>query len=322
MNICYLINNEKKYIDILRVSIVSVLEHNTKYIKFYILYDGLVENDKESLRRIINNSNAEIYFIDVSLHTNDISLHTNWPNIVNVRLFLHEHLPDDVEKILYLDSDTLIVGPLGNLYDTDISSKAIAVAADTVRNEFKEQIGLKKSDIYFNSGVILINVKRYSQLLNKTTINRMIEEYGRNIIYPDQDLLNCCFVPKSEYSLLPLKYNMLPPYFLFDYQKLIQYKGINGWIYKENEYSYSINNPVIIHFAGSFCYSRPWVKKCRHPYAGQYREISYRINGGRCIYTDDRNFRQRIEAFCFRRIPEDIIVPLVCWVKRLYEKRK
>lgn len=321
MNICYVINNNKKFVDILKVSIASVLEYNVRKIKFYILYDGLNKKDKDSIELVTNNTNSEIYFIDVSSYINVIHLNTGWPNIVNVRLFLRELLPNDVEKILYLDSDTLVLDVLDNLYNTDIGDKSIAVVEDTVKDTFKEKLGLKKDDVYFNSGVILINVKRFSKFLNITTINEIIEKYGKNIRYPDQDLLNCCFIKYNEYILLPLKYNVLPPYFMFEYRWLIKYKNCKYWKYKEGEYRSSIENPSIVHFAGSFCYARPWAKKCQHPYAIKFREISNKINTDNFIYKDDRNLRQRMQSFFFRCFPNNIIMPLICRGKRLYEKR-
>ena len=206
------------------------------------------------------------------------------------------------------------------LYDMDIEEKAVAVVADTIRDSFKERIGLKKEDIYFNSGVILINVRRYSRLLDEITINGIIEKYGKNINYPDQDLLNCCFVKNNECILLPLRYNVLPPYFIFDYKSLIKYKASECWVYKEDEYRNSVENPAIVHFTGSFCYSRPWTKNCQHPYAHKFREISDKFNSENNIYPDDRNCRQKVQSFFIKRLPNKIIIPLVCGVKRFYEK--
>lgn len=321
MNICYVINNNKKFIHVLKVSIASVLKNNIRKINFYILYDGLTKEDKESIKLVINNTNSEISFIDVSSYLNSIHLNTEWSNIVNVRLFLRELLPSDVEKILYLDSDTLVIDTLDDLYDTDITDKAVAVVADTVKDTFKKKLGLREDDVYFNSGVILINVKRYSYFLSMAEINETIEKYGRHIKYPDQDLLNCCFVKHNEYVLLSLRYNVLPPYFMFEYQWLIKYKESKYWKYTENEYKSAIENPSIIHFAGSFCYSRPWTKKCGHPYAGKFQEISNKIKMDGYVYKDDRNVRQRIQAVLFSRLPKAIIVPLICGGKVFYEKR-
>lgn len=320
MNICYIVNSDKKYINILKVSIASVLEHNSRRIRFYIFYDGLTEEDIEALKSVVSSSYSEINFVDVSSYTNKIHLNTKWSDIVNVRLFLKRFLPRNIDKILYLDSDTLVVDSLDSLYDMDIRNKSIAVVADTIRDKYKIKLGLQKDDIYFNSGVILINVKRYSHFLCETALNEIIEKYGKQINYPDQDLLNCCFVKNNEYILLPLKYNVLPPYFIFDYQWLIKYKESNFWKYKEDEYKDSVDHPSIIHFAGSFCYSRPWSRVCHHPYAYKFREISDKINGENLFYQDDRNYRQRIQAFVFQLIPNKIIVPLICGVKKLYEK--
>ena len=131
-------------------------------------------------------------------------------------------------------------------------------------------------------------------MLDEITINGIIEKYGKNINYPDQDLLNCCFVKNNECILLPLRYNVLPPYF--------------------------IENPAIVHFTGSFCYSRPWTKNCQHPYAHKFREISDKFNSENNIYPDDRNCRQKVQSFFIKRLPNKIIIPLVCGVKRFYEK--
>ncbi|MBR7928200.1 glycosyltransferase family 8 protein [Aerococcaceae bacterium zg-ZUI334] len=110
--------------------------------------------------------------------------------------FYRYHIPELIEedKVLYLDSDILIVNALSSLYDLDIEHTSLAAVND---------FGLKNS---FNAGVLLINNRKWRE---KNVMNRALDIHEKADVvleFADQDVLNELF--KKEWTAIPNKYNM------------------------------------------------------------------------------------------------------------------
>jgi lipopolysaccharide biosynthesis glycosyltransferase len=132
------------------------------------------------------------------------------------RLLLPELLPDDVEKVLYLDCDLVIREDLSSLWETDISVTAFAAAhelqspavkarlVDGIR--FHRELGLTRDRARFNSGVLLMNLAhwRRSQLaLRAFTYLRVL---GDDVLWYEQEALNV--IARDEYRELDRRWNV------------------------------------------------------------------------------------------------------------------
>lgn len=141
--------------------------------------------------------------------------YSRWSPVIFYRLFAH-NVFTNINKLLYIDSDTLIQSDLSELYGTDISKYALAAVRDMAPTtdpddpngkyvrEFKKKY--LKHDLYINSGVLLLNL----QYLRTTPT---IWKTDCELTYPDQDILNTVFDGKI--LELPLRYNCIP-YFSID----------------------------------------------------------------------------------------------------------
>ena len=137
--------------------------------------------------------------------------YSRWSPVIFYRLFAHRVFPH-LEKILYLDSDTLIQDDLTQLYNTDVSKYALGAVRDMAPTEVADNPNGKyvrefiadylKHGLYINSGVLLLNLPRMREceqdLLNVRT----------PLKYPDQDILNVGLDGKIRE--LPLKNNFIP----------------------------------------------------------------------------------------------------------------
>ena len=113
----------------------------------------------------------------------------------------------DCDRVIYLDADTFVRGSLGDLYDIDLDQNVIAAVKDKTfslilgSNEAKSS-GLTKVDVYdyyknvvdikgyyFNSGVMLIDLKKWREFNVK---DRCLEYLKKHVITlcSDQDALN------------------------------------------------------------------------------------------------------------------------------------
>ena len=108
------------------------------------------------------------------------------------RLFLPELLPG-VDRVLYLDVDTLATHELGPLWDTDLDGHWVAA----VTNVFEPwsagrpaELGLAGPESYFNSGVLLLNLEEMRRDGQGERLRAFARERAHGLLWPDQDTLN------------------------------------------------------------------------------------------------------------------------------------
>ena len=88
------------------------------------------------------------------------------------RIIAQYVLPQNVERILWLDADMIICKNINDFYNVDFEGKAIVCAAnlkqDTAKYfEHKIHLGMKTTDVYFNAGVILFNIAKLRKNMTK-----------------------------------------------------------------------------------------------------------------------------------------------------------
>ena len=108
------------------------------------------------------------------------------------RLFLPERLPA-VDRVLYLDADTLVADSLADLWATDMDGHWVAA----VTNVFEPwaahrpaELGLRGPEAYFNSGVLLLDLAALRRDGRGEALRAFARERGAELLWPDQDALN------------------------------------------------------------------------------------------------------------------------------------
>lgn len=128
------------------------------------------------------------------------------------RLFLHRMLSEAYDRVIYIDGDTQIKGSIMPLIDaTIVSGHFLAVRDPDVlfasRSKkgvarllaFREKIGLKNYNNYFNSGVLVFNASDWAGI-SKLAL-AAVEKSSFKLEFPDQDALNisvgdrCTYIP-------------------------------------------------------------------------------------------------------------------------------
>ncbi|THV02638.1 glycosyltransferase family 8 protein [Dendrothele bispora CBS 962.96] len=174
------------------VTMRSAVEATPGRITFYIVDCGLEDVDKDKLGQSVN-IRDDVTMVFLSLPENALAreLGPVW-----AKLDLHVLLP--VERVLYLDSDTLVRTNLKGLWKTDLRGLPLAAVPDVGHPMGHDGIDRK---MYFNAGVMLMD-------LAKIRMNsQSLLETGRkmkNSLFRDQDALNVHFV---EWTALSLKWN-------------------------------------------------------------------------------------------------------------------
>lgn len=235
---------DQKYEQHFGVALTSLLLNNKHLsIQIYLITDVASQRLVHNLNQLKKDhllDNYKIYEIEQGQFANvKVSLHIS--EAAYYRLMVANFLPDSLEKIIYLDSDLVVVSQLQELYEIDISDYYIAAYA-TPSQTYQKRLNLNKN-LYFNSGVMLINLKKWkAEKIGERAID-FVEKNPNIIKNWDQDALNK--VIDGQLIKLDQKWN-----FLVDLGR----EKNEGKIIDPNNQTW-LKEAKIIHFVGS---SKPW----------------------------------------------------------------
>lgn len=148
------------------------------------------------------------------------------------RYFIPEQL-NLYKKILYIDSDTLICGNINKIFDTNLTKTIAAVKEPKPASNKKFYIG--KPSKRFNSGVLLINPKKYKSKNYLDKILKQSKNYKDK--WGDQPIVNLVF--KNDHQYINYKWNCLDKTVSNkkDY-KILHFNNFKPWIYShKSEYT-------------------------------------------------------------------------------------
>ena len=260
-------------------------------IHFFIITDSsFSEKNKNLLTETIKKYNAknqlDFYYVD----PDEVRVLMNFKDgfyTVHVfyRLFIANLLPNDVDKVLFLDGDIIVRHSLKNLWKIDLSRVALGACQDAHDGRIEQFNRLCYSSVlgYFNAGVLLINLKYWREHNLLQSCLAFVGQYPERIVLNDQDILNyLCRESKVE---IPLKYNVQS-----DYLFKPKYLFFDVWRHHD-EWIEAINDPVILHFSGD----RPWEEGCKHPYKDEF--FKYRnetIWKNEPLWPERKSFKTRL----------------------------
>ena len=140
-------------------------------------------------------------------------------------------------KAVYIDSDTILRGDIGELYDTELGDNVMAAMVDpkvTVIPEFRDYVNNALGiphDEYVNSGVQVMDLRKMRKCKYLSTMIELIRKYDADLVAPDQDYLNVILRGKIEF-LNPV-WNAEPVKDLPRNVKLVHFNLFNKpWHYK------------------------------------------------------------------------------------------
>lgn len=263
-------SSDNNYCVYMSTSIISLLENNKefKYINIYVIDNKISDENKDKLEMIVRLYQRNIIFINFEKYKSYLNLNMQWNISISAyaRLFVASMLPNNLDKILYFDCDTLIVNSLEELWNQDINDFYVAGVYDTVSGNTKQAIGLKNTDLYINSGMLLINLKKWREDNLEKRLLDFIDNHNGNVIHHDQGVINGVIKNKK---ILPLKYNLMTSYLMMSRDNMIKFYKVEDSFYSQEQIDEAIKNPVYIHYTPGFT-TRPWVKGCKHPYVDLY----------------------------------------------------
>lgn len=256
MNIVYASNDA--YVRHLAVSMLSLFDRNrrVRQITVYVISMGISEENRRRLASEAAQYGRELCFLELKDIKSrfDGKINTRGFDISAMgRLFMGSLLPAQMERVLYLDCDTVVAQSLMELWRTDLRGNVMgAVMEPTIYRAVRQEIGLTETDFYINSGVLLIDLKRWRSADAEQRLLKFYNSRGDSLFACDQDTLNGAL--KGQILPLSPKYNFFPNYRYFRYRDLIKHSPSYTAVKKE-EFQEAKRHPVIIHYAGD---ERPW----------------------------------------------------------------
>lgn len=247
MNLLFCI--DRKFIPLLLSCLHSIaLRGGAEAYHAYVLHSDLTEEDKEYLQDSVDQK-LTFHFIPVPLELFAGFPETKrYPVQIYYRLAAPLLLPECLDRVLYLDVDTVIINSLSELDATDFEGNYFAACTHTREflqkvNQFRLQTG--EGVPYINTGVMLMNLPLLRRNLDLDAIRQYALEHQFSLILPDQDILTALYGDKVK-ILDSLRYN-LSDRTLSAYNADFKNEKIDlAWVRQ---------NSVIIHYFGK---NKPW----------------------------------------------------------------
>lgn len=270
MNVLYTCDNN--YVWLMGISVISLFENNRHIedLKVYLIGENISYENKHELKRIANTYGREVVVIDVPRLNIPPSLTSKrWPLSAFTRLFSGVILPKDVEKILYLDCDTIITGDISELDNIQFNGNIAMGVKDCISGTYKKNIGLEKNSPYINAGVLLLDMNALRKVDINADIERYINKYEKLINYADQDILNGMF--KGKIGELSPKFGVITIEFVHSYEEIQRLRRPTNF-YEREVLEAAKTNPSIIHFTTNMRVVRPWFLNSNHPMKNEFEK--------------------------------------------------
>lgn len=260
---------DNNYFEPTLVSIVSASENantDTK-LRFYIMVtNDFSEENKIKIQKLNEKlPNCEIRIIEMSDTFSDFEK-GRWGTAMYYRLKLGSVLKNE-SKCIYLDSDTLVLKDLGEMYRWNIGDNYVAGTPDGFRlcESYAPDLGIADMSQYICSGSLLWNLDKVREDNTEEKFEeylKNISEEGRRLIFPDQDVINAvCY---GKIIDMPFKYGAIVGFmYCPKYEK-------DPYLYRlieKSSWEDGMKNTVVLHFVGK----KPW-NSCRVKFANLWHK--------------------------------------------------
>lgn len=261
MYICYSIND--LFAREAGISLTGFFDNNPDYEpeEVFVLDYGIHPANKQRIAEVAGHYGRRVTYLDGRPVTTAIKQEfphlKGWRGTMapNAKAFVDQIMPDYVERLLFIDADTLVAGSVAGLQHMDMGDAALGVVPSHTQD----------AKIHFNSGVLLFDLPAW----RREGCHQMIIDTLRKktrLTMPDQDLLNEA-IPQRLLKALPPKYNYLYHFF---HPRQERARMHIGNVYTEAEIDEAVSQPAIIHYLGGWFMARPWHKGCRSRRANDY----------------------------------------------------
>ncbi len=257
-----LVTFDKNYIPPFRVMLKSLAVSNPKEIfHFWLLHSNIPNDDLLGLSEYCSKQRMTLTPIQVDRDLFDKApVSKQYPQEMYYRLMAPLLLPDTLKRVLYLDPDILVINPVRRLWEKALGEYSFAAASHSSNFEIIKdvnQIRLGNGHDYFNTGILLMDLEKGREIVNKEDIFSCVREQGEILLLPDQDIFNILYGIHT----LQIDDNI----WNYDTRFFSAY-----FMKSEGQYDmdWVMQNTVFLHFCGK---QKPWKKKYLNSFSALYK---------------------------------------------------
>lgn len=247
----------------MNVFIKSLVENNRDNLLDIIVLHQDIKSETQTIIKTDNciSDKVSIRFYDVKSYFKNLKLYIDQHLSLETyfRLAIQEILAD-YEKVLYLDSDMVVLDNIAELYAMDIEGYALMGAKDidylgNCKISSKpvdyalNKLKLNSEFDYMQAGVLIFNLKKMREMY---TVQDLLDIAGSyNWKHHDQDVLNYAF--RGKIKFLPQRWNVVMNWKQNSLSRMNIMSKAPASLY--NEYIEARKSPYIVHYAG---FQKPW----------------------------------------------------------------
>ena len=234
------------YSPFIATTMASICFNTKSRINFYILDSGITRKNKNNIQKIktvFNNCSVE--FIKINLD----EYFKGFPEIAHLTrsAYMRYLIPEvklEIDRAIYADVDVIFNADIKELYETDLHDFAIGAVCinfngkTNIINEVIERLGLINENSIFNSGILLIDCKKWRSQNITEQLLLLTSKLGseKKLKAADQDVLQKYF--DGKYLHLPYVWNI-------NSGNILEYKRTERF-----------ENVKVFHFSGP---KKPWL---------------------------------------------------------------
>ncbi len=202
------------------VTLYSALANlgSDRKVALYIVDDGISERNKRKIAEVLKIGQAIVHFewLNPNLAVLDNVATTEWHSRATyLRLLLPSLLPEHMDRAIYLDSDLVIEGDLGHLWDEDVDDYAALGVQDysfpyaysrTELYPVYQKLHLDRNTPYVNAGVLVINLTWWRREKLAPRVLEFVHQFKNEATFLEQDGLNAIIA--GRWGLLDPRWNI------------------------------------------------------------------------------------------------------------------
>ena len=215
MNIVYAIT--RNYYHKILPSLRSLAEHEPKAKVYILAEDDALPFDTPQKVTVINISDQHQF-------DHGVNIGNRFGGYINLlKVYYPKYLPK-LNKVIHLDVDTIVCDSLADLWNINVTGKWIAAVPEyqAVHSQLKLY-----GDIYYNAGVMLINLAQ----MRKDNISDTMAKFLNEVPQPfaDQDAWNKYGIEQDKAVAFPIRYNENVMTGTTDNPAIVHYCSIGDW---------------------------------------------------------------------------------------------
>ena len=292
------------YSSFLLTALISLVENNQndfQCINIFILDNGINMSSKNKISDLSKKYPCKITFIDLARFFDSLTFDLPLVELKSSsdvtslttysRLFVSTLLPDDIDRILFLDCDAIVLDSFKDLWDTNIDDYYCAGVLDPLIDEhMKSQFWFLNVESYINAGFLFVNLKKWRENNVEEKFIKFINNNCDKYFVADQGVIN--LVLKDKIKIIEPKYNLLFGFQSYDYDVAKMLLGMENEYYTKEIVDDSKKNPVFVHFP-SYGSIVPW-NNTNHKYYLVFKKYAKMVGCEELIQPMNLSFKAKI----------------------------